>query len=59
MTGVSKWENGRKSRNRDMAELLRTAIIDIIYYDVGDEFGFASTHIWGRAKLQIGEIVNM
>ena len=59
ITGVPKWEIGRKSRNRDMGELLRMVIIDIICYDVGDEFGFASTHIGGRAKLQIGEIVNM
>ncbi len=59
MTGVPKWKIGRKSRNRDMGELLRMVIIDIIYYDVGDECGFASTHIGGREKLQIGEIVNM
>ena len=51
MTGVPKWEISRKSRNRDMGELLRMVIIDITYYDVGEEFGFASIHIWDRAKL--------
>ena len=43
--GVPKWKIGRKSKNWNMGELLRMVIINIIYYDVGGEFGFASDHI--------------